>query len=368
MIKLKEFQALQTSTAAIADSLRIQLDVETKECYRRLSQVKRRLHTVGDKQIHQSQPIEDLIAGGRILDDIYHIIASANGERRRRWPSAVVSMRERNTVEIRLMTSDGVEERCGHILDHFQKHTGDTDSLLRVVDSLGTSLPLSEVMDSFFRVIASSKFGLFTSALDDAVEDVEAGVALIPTVTGDRDCFRAVGRVLAKCLQEGIRVSLFLNSSSLDFMLGQHQQWNDEEEALASLSETNSEEANRYRKLLHEGRDEDEPQVDTNCSEKKDLANHDEDTISGDDSHKEGTVSGDADDNEGTDPGDVKATTEDISETEVTRVIWTKLVESRRESLASLQEGLQDLKQYSTLQALSGRELQMLLLGTYDSE
>jgi hypothetical protein len=98
--------------------------------------------------------------------------------------------------------------------------------------------------------------GLFTQPTESAYGGaISANKAFLLTVSRSKHHFEVVGRVMAKCLVDGIRMPINLNSTCLDYIIGPTTQPSGLYVCLALLQETNAEDSTLYRNVLRERQD-----------------------------------------------------------------------------------------------------------------
>jgi hypothetical protein len=246
------------------------------------------------------------------------------------------------------------------ILDTFPKYANQLHAPMyikggRSGGAISSRKPLSELMETFFEVIVLPRYGFFTQNITIASEKshddfVDPKKCFVPISCFDDDDnmdvqkkkkrkkhFFALGLMMAKCLIEGIRIPLQLNSACLDFILGgttttKHSTISSNvDDCLSLLSETDANDTILYRNLL---------------STRQNLCPYPFE-VSVLTSKKE----------------DTHVLTDENKASVICQVIWQKLVWNRLDCLEFLQEGFSHLRMYQDLQALSGKDLQLLFHG-----
>jgi serine/threonine protein kinase len=191
---------------------------------------------------------------------------------------------------------------------------------------------VGEVFDIFFAHLVRPVHALFTQlTVSDSNGTISADKAYLPTIGGNKQQFQAVGRVMAKCLVDGIRMPINLNSACLDYIIGRTMQPTNPDMCLALLQETDVTDATLYRHILSERQDT----IKYTCS----IG-----ALDGSDSEQK--------------------VTDENKASIVCRSIWSRLVRNRTASLDNLRNGLSSLQIFDELKPMSGMELQQLFYGT----
>ncbi|KAI3655530.1 hypothetical protein MP638_007118, partial [Amoeboaphelidium occidentale] len=154
---------------------------------------------------------------------------------------ALAATRGSDTFVINIPNSDNEERIFRFLLKQFAS-LKDIHHRLMILDHRGYQKPLGEIMELFFNQLKLPKYGLFTQALDDDSSENTSNVfmnkAFLPKIKADGEMFRTVGKVLGKCLIEGIKVPLQLNTCCWEYILEQRNELKDVDVALSFLSET----------------------------------------------------------------------------------------------------------------------------------
>ena len=109
-------------------------------------------------------------------------------------------------------------------------------------------------MERLFAFVSCPVNGWFTQQLqieNESDRTFENHRSLVPSGVKNIHYFTALGRIMAKCLVEGVRIPLALNSMCLDVMMHPSMTRSSNVDALlAGLEETSVEEATLYRNIL----------------------------------------------------------------------------------------------------------------------
>jgi serine/threonine protein kinase len=263
-----------------------------------------------DDALRVAVPAVDPRAG---LNLIFHKLSSLRG----------------GDTKILTVPSGEVQNICELLLREFGSLL-DIHAPLRIYDQRGYERSLNEVMELFFEAMKLPAHGFFTQSLEATGYQHHVPAeekAFLPIPQGNCAHFRTIGRMMAKCLLEGIRMPLQLNRACLEYLLGRQGCPNDVDTALGFLAETSNDDIVHYRNIL---RDRQRGDLEIGML----LGSDSEEFVS------------------------------DANKTDVvTKSIWKKLVQSRRETLNSLREGLCELRMYEDLKMMTCRDVQMLFFG-----
>ncbi|DBA03693.1 TPA: hypothetical protein N0F65_004110 [Lagenidium giganteum] len=231
---------------------------------------------------------------------------------------------------------------CTEVVEKLTTSVSDLRILLRIVDGQGALVPLNEVVELFFRRVVLPQYGLFTQSFEgtlngdaktkqeEPVHSQESQRAFVPAVHAKRTHPEAVGKLIAKCVIERVRVPLVLNSATLEFMLGRPERRTSLDDALDILRETCDDE---MYMLFHSV-------ARQLCVEQRQLRVCDLDGSS-----------------------NVEPVTSANKVRVLQDAIWHKLVHQRHASLESLRRGFRCGGLEHVLESVSGKELQDLFFG-----